>query len=78
MPKKDGRQTLHEIKTDPVLKVIPVVILTTSGDNLDIVTSYTEGANCYISKPVDFHQFQKVVKEISEFWLTIVKLPKLL
>lgn len=76
MPRMDGRQVLHEIKNDKALKTIPVVILTTSAEGRDIQSSYSEGANCYISKPVDFDQFQQVVKQISEFWLTVVKLPK--
>ncbi|MCA9406314.1 MAG: response regulator [Candidatus Omnitrophica bacterium] len=75
MPIKDGRQTLKEIKDDPALRTIPVVILTTSAADTDIVKSYTLGANCYVTKPVDFEQFQKVIHEISEFWFTVVKLP---
>ncbi|MCA9398245.1 MAG: response regulator [Candidatus Omnitrophica bacterium] len=75
MPIKDGRQTLKEIKDDPFLRTIPVVILTTSAADTDIVKSYTLGANCYVTKPVDFEQFQKVIHEISEFWFTVVKLP---
>ena len=77
MPRMDGRQVLHAIKHDDdiQLKKIPVVILTTSQEEEDITKSYLEGANCYITKPVDFEQFQKVVKEIYNFWFTIVKLP---
>ena len=66
---------LAEIKADPRLTDIPVVILTTSQAEEDIVRSYQLHANCYITKPVDFKQFLKVVKSIEEFWLTIVKLP---
>jgi len=76
LPKKDGRQVLEEIKADPQLSQIPVVILTTSQAEEDILRSYQLHANCYIAKPVDFKQFMHVVKSIEEFWLTIVKLPK--
>jgi two-component system, chemotaxis family, response regulator Rcp1 len=76
LPKKDGRQVLVEIKADPQLAEIPVVILTTSQAEEDIVRSYQLHANCYITKPVDFKQFMRVVKSIEEFWLTVVKLPQ--
>jgi two-component system, chemotaxis family, response regulator Rcp1 len=76
LPKKDGRQVLEEIKADPQLAEIPVVILTTSQAEEDIIRSYQLHANCYITKPVDFKQFMHVVKSIEEFWLTVVKLPK--
>lgn len=75
LPKKDGRQVLEEIKNDPNLKRIPVAILTTSKAEEDIIRSYDCHANCYITKPVNFDQFIKVIKQIEEFWLTIVKLP---
>ena len=75
MPKKDGRQVLKEMKTDQFLKRIPVVILTTSAAEIDIAKTYDLGANCYVTKPVDFNQFQKVVNEIADFWFTVVKLP---
>jgi CheY-like chemotaxis protein len=75
LPKKDGRQVLAEVKAEPRLADIPVVILTTSQAEEDILRSYQLHANCYITKPVDFKQFLKVVKSIEEFWLTIVKLP---
>jgi two-component system, chemotaxis family, response regulator Rcp1 len=75
LPKKDGREVLAEIKTDEHLKLIPVVILTVSKDEEDILKTYNLHANCYITKPIDFDQFMKVVKSIEEFWLTIVKLP---
>jgi chemotaxis family two-component system response regulator Rcp1 len=75
LPRKDGREVLAEIKTDPDLKRIPVVILTISKDEEDILKSYNLHANCYITKPIDLFQFMKVVKSIEDFWLTIVKLP---
>ena len=75
LPKKDGREVLAEIKADEHLKLIPVVILTVSKDEEDILKTYNLHANCYITKPIDFEQFMKVVKTIEEFWLTIVKLP---
>lgn len=75
LPKKNGREVLEEIKTKKNLKCIPVVILTTSKDEEDILKSYNLYANSYITKPVDFEQFIKVVKSFNEFWLTIAKLP---
>ncbi len=75
LPKKDGRAMLAEIKSDSDLKRIPVVILTTSSAESDIMKSYNLQANCYIAKPVDLLQFTNVVREIQNFWLTIVKLP---
>ena len=75
MPKKNGRDVLREIKNDPHLKRIPVVILTTSQAEDDILHTYDLHANCYITKPVDFNQFLKVVRSIEDFWLTVVKLP---
>jgi CheY-like chemotaxis protein len=77
LPKKDGREVLVEIKTDRELKRIPVVILTTSSAEEDIMKAYDFNANCYITKPVDLTQFMKVVKSIEEFWLTIVRLPEM-
>ncbi len=76
MPRKDGREVLAEIKQDPDLRRIPVVILTTSSAEQDIVRSYNDHANAYITKPVDLDQFAKVVKSVEEFWFTIVKLPR--
>ncbi len=76
MPRKDGREVLAEIKQDPDLKRIPVVVLTTSSAEQDIVRSYNHHANAYITKPVDLDQFAKVVRSIEEFWFTIVKLPR--
>jgi len=75
MPRKDGREVLKEIKADPQLRRIPVVILTTSQADQDILHSYDLGANCYITKPIDFTKFVDVVRSISEFWLGIVTLP---
>ena len=75
LPKKDGREVLSEIKQDDQLKRIPVVILTTSQAEADILKSYDLHANCYINKPVDLDQFITVVKAIEDFWMTIVKLP---
>jgi len=75
LPKKDGRELLAEIKHSPELKRIPVVILTTSKAEEDIIKTYDLHANCYITKPLDLNQFMKVIKSIEEFWLTIVVLP---
>ena len=76
LPKKDGREVLEEIKESPTLKSIPVVILTTSASEVDILQSYRLHANCYITKPVDLDGFLKVVKSIDNFWLSVVKLPR--
>jgi len=75
LPKKDGREVLAEIKTDEQLRRIPVVILTTSSAEQDILKTYDLHANCYITKPVNLDQFSAVVRGIEEFWFTIVKLP---
>ena len=75
LPKKDGREVLAEIKEDDDLKRIPVVILTISRAEEDILKTYNLHANCYISKPLDLSKFMEVVKSIEDFWLTIVKLP---
>jgi CheY-like chemotaxis protein len=75
LPKKDGREVLDDIKRDARLKHIPVVILTTSQAEQDIVKSYELHANCYIAKPVDLDQFMSVVKSVQDFWLSVVKLP---
>ena len=75
LPRKDGREVLAEIKGDPDLRRIPVVVLTTSHAEADIVKAYNLHANCYINKPVDIDQFLTVVKSIEDFWLAIVKLP---
>jgi CheY-like chemotaxis protein len=76
LPKKDGREVLAEIKEDPDLRRIPVVVLTTSLAEQDILRSYNLHANCYITKPVDLERFITVVKSIETFWLTVVKLPQ--
>lgn len=75
LPKKDGREVLAELKADPDLRRLPVVVLTTSSSEKDILSSYDLHANCYITKPVDLDQFINVVTHIEDFWLTIVKLP---
>lgn len=75
LPKKDGREVLTEIKSDPQLRSIPIVVLTTSNAELDIMRAYDLHANCYITKPVDLDQFLHVVREIESFWLTLVMLP---
>jgi CheY-like chemotaxis protein len=76
LPGKDGREVLTEIKGDADLRLIPVVILTTSQAEKDVLKAYDLCANCYITKPVDFEQFVNVVRSIQEFWLSIVKLPR--
>jgi len=75
LPRKDGREVLAEIKADARLRTIPVVILTTSRAEQDILRSYELQANCYITKPVDLDQFITVVKSIEDFWFSVVKLP---
>jgi chemotaxis family two-component system response regulator Rcp1 len=75
LPKKNGREVLAEIKQDAHLKTIPVVILTTSQAEEDVLRAYSLHANCYITKPADFIQFTKILRTIEEFWLTIVMLP---
>ena len=76
LPKKDGREVLGEIKESPTLRSIPVVILTTSAAEADILQSYQLHANCYITKPVGLDGFLKVVRSIDSFWLSVVKLPR--
>jgi CheY-like chemotaxis protein len=76
LPKKDGRQVLAAIKGDDSLRRIPVVVLTTSRDQEDIHHAYDLNANCFLTKPVDFEQFAKLVEAIEEFWLKVVELPK--
>ena len=76
LPKKDGRAVLAEVKADPVLKRIPVVVLTTSQAEEDVLRAYDLHANCYITKPVDMEQFMKVVAQIDDFWVRVVTLPK--
>jgi CheY-like chemotaxis protein len=75
LPKKSGREVLREVKTHPDLKTIPVVVLSSSKSDDDVVNSYELHANAYILKPVDFHQFMKVMRAIEDFWFVTVKLP---
>lgn len=75
LPKKDGREVLQEIKNDVALKRIPVVVLTTSSAEEDIIRTYDNYANCYVTKPMGFEEFMSAIKSIEEFWLSIVKLP---
>ena len=76
LPRKDGREVLAELKSDPDLKSIPVVVLTTSRAQQDVEGAYKLHANCYITKPVDFNQFMKVVQQIDNFWVNVVTLPR--
>ena len=76
LPKKDGREVLGEIKTNPALMSIPVVILTTSASDADILRSYKLHANCFVTKPVGLSGFLEVIKSIDSFWLSVVKLPR--
>jgi CheY-like chemotaxis protein len=76
LPKKDGREVLREVKADPVLSLIPIVVLTTSSADADILQSYQLHANAYIAKPVEFETFIKIVNQVTEFWLSLVVLPK--
>lgn len=75
LPRKDGREVLSEIKADPLLRLIPVVVLTTSRAEEDVLGAYGKHANCYISKPVDFERFAEIVRAIEQFWFAIVTLP---
>jgi len=75
LPKKDGREVLAEVKADPSLRLIPVVIITSSEAEQDVLRTYELYANCYVTKPVDLEQFIKVIQSIETFWLTIVTLP---
>jgi chemotaxis family two-component system response regulator Rcp1 len=76
MPRMDGREVLAELQQDPKFRYIPVIVLTTSEGEEDILSAYEMNANCYITKPVDWKQFIRVVELIEDFWLTVVKLPK--
>lgn len=76
LPKMDGREVLARIKQDASLKTIPILILTTSDAEADILKSYELQANCYLTKPVQLEAFERLVKGINEFWLTMVKLPQ--
>jgi two-component system, chemotaxis family, response regulator Rcp1 len=75
LPKKDGREVLEEVKEDPDLRTIPVVVLTTSDAEADVIRSYELHANAYVRKPVDFDAFIEVVRTIEDFWFSVVKLP---
>ena len=75
LPRKDGREVLSEIHADPALKVVPVIVLTTSEAEQDILRSYQLSANAYITKPIDLSEFIAVVRSIENFWLSIVRLP---
>jgi two-component system, chemotaxis family, response regulator Rcp1 len=75
LPRKNGREVLEEIKTDEDLKCIPVVVLTSSSAEQDVLRAYKLNANCYVTKPVDLDQFLSVVKSIEDFWMSVVKLP---
>jgi len=75
LPRMDGREVLAIVKGDPSLKVIPVVVLTTSQAEEDVLRAYHLNANCYVTKPVDLHQFNRIVQAIEQFWLTVVTLP---
>ena len=76
LPRKDGREVLAEVKSDPDLKRIPVVVLTTSQAEEDVVRAYDLHANCYVTKPVDLAQFMKIVAQIDAFWVNVVTLPR--
>lgn len=76
LPRLDGREVLQQIKDDPLLRRIPVVVLTTSDADEDIVSAYDLNVNCYVTKPVDFELFVQVIRSIEDFWLTVVRLPR--
>jgi two-component system, chemotaxis family, response regulator Rcp1 len=76
LPKKDGREVLSEVKDDPVLREIPVIVLTTSDDEADVHRAYGLHANCYMTKPIDMEDFLRKVRSIEDFWLTFVRLPR--
>ena len=75
LPKRDGRQVLEEIKADPDLRRIPIVVLTTSEAEEDVLRSYDLHANAYVTKPVDFERFVEVIRQIDEFFISVVRLP---
>lgn len=75
LPKKDGREVLAEVKAEPALRSIPVIVLTTSDEEADVHRAYGLHANCYLTKPVDFDLFLKKIRAIEDFWLTFVRLP---
>lgn len=76
LPKKDGREVLKDFKNDDALKDIPVVVLTTSESEQDIMKAYNNHANCFIKKPVDFEEFVNIIKSIEHFWFNVAKLPR--
>lgn len=76
LPKKNGHEVLMDVKSNKLLKHIPIIMLTTSSSEMDILKSYQEHANCYLIKPVEVSDFLKIVEKIEDFWLSIVKLPK--
>lgn len=76
LPRVSGTEVLREIKADNDLKLIPVVVLTTSTAPSDIARSYQSGANCFVSKPLDLHEFERVVRSIKDFWATVVQIPE--
>lgn len=75
LPKVDGREVLAAVKSDPELRMVPIVVLTTSAADADILKAYGLGGNCYITKPVGFEEFRRIVRAIEEFWFEVVKLP---
>ena len=75
LPKKDGRELLGEVKTDPELRQIPVIVLTTSGAEQDIARAYKLHANCYLTKPIQMDDFLKTIRSVEDFWLSVVRLP---
>lgn len=75
LPKVDGKEVLHELKNDPMLKSIPIIMLTTSSSESDVQESYLNHANSYVIKPVDLDKFMEVIRSIEEYWISIVKLP---
>jgi two-component system, chemotaxis family, response regulator Rcp1 len=75
LPRMDGREVLAIVKGDPTLRLIPIVVLTTSQAEEDVLRAYHLNANCYVTKPVDLHQFNRIVQAIEQFWLTVVTLP---
>lgn len=76
LPKKNGSEVLADVKADPLLRRIPVVVLTSSEAEVDVLKSYDLGANCYITKPLDLTQFERIVQSIEDFWFSVVKLPR--
>jgi chemotaxis family two-component system response regulator Rcp1 len=75
LPRKDGREVLRDIKGDERLRRIPVIVLTTSGSDLDVLDAYDNNVNCYLTKPIDFEEFIGVVRSMEHFWISVVRLP---